>query len=156
LQVEQPRVTHTSVPEADGGLYLVWHERFYRSLGAIANDNPRREYQLTDVVPKLRAAGWTATAVRGPAEDFQSVDNPADLLMAKLRLATGAQTPAQLADPALVPRILSFMSSYGLRLPSGESSGNSGMAERLQDIAEATIASARTLVGPVLDLASGA
>jgi CTP:molybdopterin cytidylyltransferase MocA len=156
LQVEQPRVTHTSVPEADGGLYLVWHERFYRSLGAIANDNPRREYQLTDVVPKLRAAGWTATAVRGPAEDFQSVDTPADLLMAKLRLATGAQTPAQLADPALVPRILSFMSSYGLRLPSGESSGNSGMAERLQDIAEATIASARTLVGPVLDLASGA
>jgi hypothetical protein len=88
------------------------------------------------------------TGVLGPSQDFQSVDSPADLIMAKLRLATGAYTPAQLANPRLAPQIVEFFSSYGLRIPQDQAPGS---AER-PDLAAKAIASVGALVGPLLDL----
>ena len=152
-RIDQPRVTDVSVDEADGGLYATSYVSVYPALGGITNDNTRGEYQFTDVIARLRATGHSVTAVPGPAEDFQSVDAPPDLIMARLRLATGAKTNAELNDPALAPRILSFLSEYGLRGANGSGGGERRMAE-LHDIAMHAVAAARELVGPLLDLSS--
>lgn len=149
-RIDQPRITSVSQNEADGGLSLLSPESFYAGLGEITNDNSRSEYLLTDVIGTLRGMRLSVTGVLSSAQDFQSVDDPADLIMAKLRLATGAYSPTQLADPRLAPQILGFFSSYGLRIPPY---GQSGFAEG-PDLATAAVASVRTLLGPLLDLAA--
>jgi bifunctional N-acetylglucosamine-1-phosphate-uridyltransferase/glucosamine-1-phosphate-acetyltransferase GlmU-like protein len=149
-RIDQPRIMNVSHDEGDGGLYLLFPEPFYAGLGEITNDNSRSEYLLTDVIGMLRGMRLGVTGVLSPAQDFQSVDAPADLTMAKLRHATGAYTQAQLADPRLASRILGFFSSYGLRMPTD---GEAGSAAEL-DRAAAAVASARALVGPLLDLAT--
>jgi choline kinase len=147
-RIDQPRIVNVSRDEGDGGLCLLSPQSFYAGLGAITNDNSRSEYQLTDVIGVLRGLRLGVTGVLSSAQDFQSVDAPADLIMAKLRLATGAYSPTELADPRLAPQILGFFSSYGLRIPPD---GQSGSVEG-PDLASAAIASVRALVGPLLDL----
>lgn len=147
-RIDQPRIMSVAQDEGDGGLYLLSRESFYAGLGETMNDNSRGEYLLTDVIGALRGMHLGVTGVLGPSQDFQSVDSPADLIMAKLRLATGAYTPAQLANPRLAPQILEFFSSYGLRIPQDQAPGS---AER-PDLAAKAIASVGALVGPLLDL----
>jgi hypothetical protein len=147
-RIDQPRIVNASHDEGDGGLCLLSPQSFYAGLGAITNDNSRSEYLLTDVIGVLRGMRLGVTGVLSSAQDFQSVDAPADLIMAKLRLATGAYSPTELADPRLAPQILGFFSSYGLRIPPD---GQSGSVEG-PDLASAAIASVRALVGPLLDL----
>ena len=127
---------------------MLSRESFYAGLGEIMNDNSRGEYLLTDVIGMLRGMHLGVTGAPGPSQDIQSVHLPADLIIAKLRLATGAYTPAQLANPRLAPQIVEFFSSYGLRIPQDRALGS---AER-PDLAAKAIASVGALVGPLLDL----
>jgi choline kinase len=147
-RIDQPRIMSVSQDEGDGGLYMLSRESFYAGLGEIMNDNSRGEYLLTDVIGTLRGMHLRVTGVLGPSQDFQSVDSPVDLIMAKLRLATGAYTPAQLANPRLASQIVEFFSSYGLRIPPDWEPGS---AER-PDLAAKAVASVGALVGPLLDL----
>jgi len=151
-RIDQPRIMSVSRDEGDGGLYMVSRESFYAGLGGITNDNSRREYLLTDVIRMLREMHLGVTGVLGPPQDFQSVDSPADLIMAKLRLATGAHTPADLANPRLAPQILEFFSSYGLHIPSNWRPGSTGGPDRFLDLSTQAVASVRALVGPLLHL----
>jgi len=151
-RIDQPRIMSVSQDEGDGGLYMVSRESFYAGLGEITNDNSRREYLLTDVIRMLRGMHLGVTGVLGPPQDFQSVDSPADLIMAKLRLATGARTPADLANPRLAPQILGFFSSYGLRVPSDWRPRSAEGPDRLLDLSTQAIASVRALIGPLLRL----
>lgn len=151
-RIDQPRITDATEEEADGGLYALTHESFFPALGSITNDNVRGEYQLTDVIPILRAADEQVTAIHGPAADYQSVDTPADLVMARLRAATGAHTTEQFANPLFTPRILAFLRGYGL--PAEATDAASGAGNPGCERADAVIASVRALTGPLLDLAS--
>lgn len=151
VRIDQPRITDVTQEEADGGLYALSYESFFPALGSITNDNVRGEYQLTDVIPVLRDAGKPITTVHGPAADYQSVDTPADLIIARLRAATGAHTPEQYADPRFTPQILAFLRGYGLRAEAPGAADRAGNPEC--DRAAAVIASIGALAGPLLDLA---
>ncbi|MBM3651134.1 MAG: bifunctional UDP-N-acetylglucosamine diphosphorylase/glucosamine-1-phosphate N-acetyltransferase GlmU, partial [Alphaproteobacteria bacterium] len=52
-------------------------------LGAIRNDNIKREFYLTDIVAIARAAGHVAIAVEGDEEEFQGVNSRAELVVAE-------------------------------------------------------------------------
>lgn len=88
MRIGQPRLGQgAESAEGDGGLYTLRHERTLQSLANLTNENPRREYQFTDVVAQLTAEGCTVGAIRGSREEFQSVNTPADLNLARLRIA---------------------------------------------------------------------
>jgi choline kinase len=150
-RIDQPRLTKVSHAEADGGLYEVSVPSFYHELGRITNENARGEYQLTDVVSRLRASGWRIGAAPGPAEDFQSVDTPADLILARLRTATGTRTPGELVDALAGPGGLALLAPYGFRLPGDAGSIPEGKA-RARERAAMAVSSARALIGPLLEL----
>lgn len=107
---------------------------------------------ITDAIRQLRATNLRTTGVPGPSQDFQSVDVPADLIMAKLRVATGAYTAEHFADPQLAAQILAFFSSYGLRIPPAERHVSAEGPGTFPDLAIKAVASARALVGPLLHL----
>jgi CTP:molybdopterin cytidylyltransferase MocA len=151
-RIDQPRTSEASQDEADGGLCEVSYGAVFPALGGITNDNIRGEYQLTDVVARVRASHLRVTGVPGPRQDFQSVDVPADLIMARLRAATGASTPERLA--ALAPQVLVFLSAYGLRTNRGQGTESRADSAHEAERALEAVASARALVGPLLDLAN--
>jgi hypothetical protein len=104
------------------------------------------------VIIPLRAARLRVSIVLGTAEEFQSVDAPADLVMAKLRFATGARDPAELCDWQRIWRTLAFFRSYGMPMPTDASRTDPRVPASLLDLAASAVASVRALVGPVLDL----
>jgi bifunctional UDP-N-acetylglucosamine pyrophosphorylase/glucosamine-1-phosphate N-acetyltransferase len=55
-------------------------------LGAIKNDNVKREFYLTDAVAIARAAGHKAIAVEGPEAEFQGINSRAELAVAERAL----------------------------------------------------------------------
>ena len=55
-------------------------------LGAIKNDNAKREFYLTDAVGVARAAGHKAIAVEGPEAEFQGINSRAELAVAERAL----------------------------------------------------------------------
>jgi bifunctional UDP-N-acetylglucosamine pyrophosphorylase/glucosamine-1-phosphate N-acetyltransferase len=76
-------------------------------LGAIGNDNVKREFYLTDVVGIARAAGHKAIAVEGPETEFQGINSRAELAMAERalqqRLRAAAMTAGvTMTDPETV------------------------------------------------------
>lgn len=52
-------------------------------LGAIRNDNAKREFYLTDAVAIARAAGHKAIAVEGEEAEFQGINSRAELAVAE-------------------------------------------------------------------------
>ncbi len=76
-------------------------------LGAIRNDNAKREFYLTEAVGLARAAGHKAIAVEGEEEEFQGVNSRVELAVAERalqeRLRTAAMTAGvTMTDPATV------------------------------------------------------
>lgn len=55
-------------------------------LGAIGNDNAKREFYLTDAVTIARAGGHRAIAVDGEEEEFQGINSRAELAVAERAL----------------------------------------------------------------------
>lgn len=84
----------------DGGLVAML-------LGAIRNDNAKREFYLTDAVAAARAAGRKAIAVDGDEGEFQGINTRAELAAAERalqeRLRAAAMTAGvSMTDPATV------------------------------------------------------
>lgn len=76
-------------------------------LGAIRNDNAKREFYLTDAVAIARAAGHKAIAVEGPEAEFQGINSRAELAAAERALQQRLRTAAMaggvtMADPETV------------------------------------------------------
>jgi bifunctional UDP-N-acetylglucosamine pyrophosphorylase/glucosamine-1-phosphate N-acetyltransferase len=76
-------------------------------LGAIGNDNVKREFYLTDIVAAARAAGHAAIAVEGDEAEFQGINSRLELAVAekalqrRLRLAA-LEAGVGMADPDTV------------------------------------------------------
>jgi bifunctional UDP-N-acetylglucosamine pyrophosphorylase/glucosamine-1-phosphate N-acetyltransferase len=76
-------------------------------LGAIGNDNVKREFYLTDAVGIARAAGHKAIAVEGPEAEFQGINSRAELAMAERALqqrlrAAAMEGGVTMTDPETV------------------------------------------------------
>ena len=76
-------------------------------LGAIGNDNVKREFYLTDVVGIARAAGHTTIAVEGDQEEFQGINSRAELAMAEKAMqqrlrAAAFEAGVSMIDPETV------------------------------------------------------
>lgn len=136
-RIAQPRLGERGGSEADAGLYALRCDRVLPSLGNLRNDNVRGEYNLPDVAAELIAAGGRVRTAMAPAEEFQSVNTPRDLVLAQLREAAGLPLGAS-AD------VTAFFAALGAVGQSPESIASVGM-ERVM-----------SLVGPVLDLRRGA
>ncbi|MDQ3760240.1 MAG: NTP transferase domain-containing protein [Actinomycetota bacterium] len=140
-RIGQRRLGSRRSDEGDGGVYVFQRSSVLEALGATRNDNVRYEYAFTDVVATLVDAGGHVCTARGPAEDYMSVNRPRDLVLARLRAATGAV-------PTLVPpneqqreAALRFFVKNGAEVASARA-----LNAYLDDVA--------SLVGPVLDLSS--
>jgi len=84
----------------DGGLIAAL-------LGAIRNDNAKREFYLTDAVVIARAAGHKAIAIGGEEGEFQGVNSRAELAVAERALqerlrAAALAAGVTMADPETV------------------------------------------------------
>jgi bifunctional UDP-N-acetylglucosamine pyrophosphorylase/glucosamine-1-phosphate N-acetyltransferase len=76
-------------------------------LGAIGNDNVKREFYLTDAVAVARAAGHAAIAVEGEEAEFQGVNSRAELAAAEKALqqrlrAAALEAGVSMTDPDTV------------------------------------------------------
>lgn len=76
-------------------------------LGAIRNDNAKREYYLTDAVAIARAAGHKAIAVEGSEAEFQGINSRVELAVAERALqvrfrAAALAAGVTMADPDTV------------------------------------------------------
>jgi bifunctional UDP-N-acetylglucosamine pyrophosphorylase/glucosamine-1-phosphate N-acetyltransferase len=76
-------------------------------LGAIRNDNVKREFYLTDAVAVARAAGHAAIAVEGEESEFQGINSRAELAVAEKAMqqrlrAAALEAGVSLADPDTV------------------------------------------------------
>ena len=76
-------------------------------LGAIRNDNVKREFYLTDAVAIARAAGHQAIAVEGEEEEFQGINSRAELAVAERALqqrlrAAAMEAGVTMTDPDTV------------------------------------------------------
>jgi len=76
-------------------------------LGAIRNDNVKREFYLTDAVVLARAAGHRAIAVVGEEEEFQGINSRAELAAAERALqeqfrAAALAAGVTMTDPGTV------------------------------------------------------
>jgi bifunctional UDP-N-acetylglucosamine pyrophosphorylase/glucosamine-1-phosphate N-acetyltransferase len=76
-------------------------------LGAIGNDNAKREFYLTDAVAIARAAGHKAIAVEGEESEFQGINSRAELAVAERALqgrlrATAMASGVTMTDPETV------------------------------------------------------
>jgi bifunctional UDP-N-acetylglucosamine pyrophosphorylase / glucosamine-1-phosphate N-acetyltransferase len=76
-------------------------------LGAIKNDNAKREFYLTDVVAIARAAGHTAIALEGEEAEFLGVNSRAELAAAEKALqqslrAAALEAGVSMTDPDTV------------------------------------------------------
>jgi bifunctional UDP-N-acetylglucosamine pyrophosphorylase / glucosamine-1-phosphate N-acetyltransferase len=76
-------------------------------LGAIRNDNVKKEFYLTDAVAIARAAGHTAIAVEGDEAEFQGINSRAELAIAEKALqqrlrAAALEAGVSMRDPDTV------------------------------------------------------
>jgi bifunctional UDP-N-acetylglucosamine pyrophosphorylase/glucosamine-1-phosphate N-acetyltransferase len=76
-------------------------------LGAIGNDNVKREFYLTDAVAAARAAGHAAIALAGEQAEFQGINSRAELAAAEKALqqrlrAAALEAGVSMTDPDTV------------------------------------------------------
>ncbi len=76
-------------------------------LGAIGNDNAKREYYLVDAVAVARAKGHKAIAVEGDEDEFQGINSRAELAVAEQEMqwrlrAAAMESGVSMADPNTV------------------------------------------------------
>jgi bifunctional UDP-N-acetylglucosamine pyrophosphorylase/glucosamine-1-phosphate N-acetyltransferase len=99
--------TEKAVDFCNSGVMCIDGALIASLLGAIGNDNVKREFYLTDVVGIARTAGHTVIAVEGSQEEFQGINSRAELAMAERamqqRLRSAAfEAGVSMADPQTV------------------------------------------------------
>jgi bifunctional UDP-N-acetylglucosamine pyrophosphorylase / glucosamine-1-phosphate N-acetyltransferase len=85
VAIGQPRLGATLTAEGDGGLYAMRRDPTLAALGAVRNDNARREFGLPDVVEVLDGQGLGVATAPGSRDDFVSVNTPAQLSRVRLK-----------------------------------------------------------------------
>ncbi len=75
-----------SVDFSNSGVMCLDGKLIASLLGAIRNDNVKREFYLTDAVALARAAGHKAIAVAGDETEFQGINSRAELAVAERAL----------------------------------------------------------------------
>lgn len=93
---EQRQVTF-----CNSGVMCIDGARIERLLGAIRNQNAKKEFYLTDAVAIARAAGGAAIAVAGDEAEFQGVNSRAELAIAE-KVMQGRLRARALADGVLM------------------------------------------------------
>jgi bifunctional UDP-N-acetylglucosamine pyrophosphorylase/glucosamine-1-phosphate N-acetyltransferase len=71
-------------------------------VGAIRNDNVKKEFYLTDVVGIARAAGHRAIAVEGDEAEFQGVNSRAELAVAEREMQHRLRSDAMMAGVTML------------------------------------------------------
>ncbi|HEY3868385.1 MAG TPA: NTP transferase domain-containing protein [Actinocrinis sp.] len=94
LAVGQPRLGAALTAEGDGGLYAMRPEPTLAALGDLRNDNPRREFVLSDVFGSLGDAGLDVVTVAGPRKEFVSVNTPSQLSRVRITVLPQDARPA--------------------------------------------------------------
>jgi bifunctional UDP-N-acetylglucosamine pyrophosphorylase/glucosamine-1-phosphate N-acetyltransferase len=67
----------------NSGVMAIRAELAWKLLGQVKNENAKKEYYLTDIVALARAAGYTALAVEGDADEVLGVNARGELAMAE-------------------------------------------------------------------------
>ena len=99
--------TERSIRFCNSGVMCIDGALIGALLGAIGNDNVKREFYLTDVVAAARDAGHGAIAVEGDEAEFQGINSRLELAVAekalqrRLRLAA-LEAGVSMADPDTV------------------------------------------------------
>jgi len=96
-----------AVDFCNSGVMCIDGARLGEFLGAIRNDNVKREFYLTDVVAIARAKGHTAIALEGPETEFLGVNSRAELAAAEKVLqqrlrAAALEAGVSMVDPDTV------------------------------------------------------
>jgi len=99
--------TERAVAFSNSGVMCIDGGLIASLLGAIRNDNAKREFYLTDAVSLARKAGHRAIAVEGDEAEFQGVNSRAELATAELALqqrlrAAAMAGGATMTDPGTV------------------------------------------------------
>jgi bifunctional N-acetylglucosamine-1-phosphate-uridyltransferase/glucosamine-1-phosphate-acetyltransferase GlmU-like protein len=141
VRIGQRRLGSQSSDEGDGGVYVFQRDTVLEALSTTRNDNVRYEYSFTDVVAALVDAGEHVCTARGPAKDYMSVNRPRDLVLARLRAATGAVPTLAPPNEQQREAVLRFFAENGAEVASTRT-----LNDYLDDVG--------SLVGPVLDLSS--
>jgi dTDP-glucose pyrophosphorylase len=151
VAIAQPRLGATPSVEGDGGVYA-WHApSTLDALGSILNANVRYEYALPDVVAHLADAGKVIATTSGTRCEYDGVNTPADLVLARLRAEVGdrALTPRTAGE---VARVLTFFEAYG----GQPATAGDQATPPPRHIVDDYIGRTARLVGPLLDLGGAA
>ncbi len=111
-----------AVPLCNAGGLCARAADMARWLAAVRNDNAKREYYLTDVVPLARAAGLRVASFEAPAAELAGINSRAELAAAEAAVqqrlrAAAMEGGASMLDPASV--FLSFDTQLGTDVSLG-------------------------------------
>jgi bifunctional UDP-N-acetylglucosamine pyrophosphorylase/glucosamine-1-phosphate N-acetyltransferase len=90
-------VAEKAVDLCNSGVMCLDGSHIAALLGAIRNDNAKREFYLTDAVGLARAAGLRTIAVEGKEVEFQGVNSRVELAAAERALQERLRTAAMIA-----------------------------------------------------------
>lgn len=96
-----------AVKYCNSGVMCIEGDAIASILGAIGNDNAKREFYLTDAVAIARASGHRAIAVAGKEAEFQGINSRAELAAAERALqqrlrAAALDAGVTMTDPGTV------------------------------------------------------
>jgi bifunctional UDP-N-acetylglucosamine pyrophosphorylase / glucosamine-1-phosphate N-acetyltransferase len=96
-----------AVDFCNSGVMCIDGARIASLLGAIRNDNAKKEFYLTDAVAIARAEGHSAIAVEGDEAEFQGINSRAELAIAEKALqqrlrAAALEAGVSMTDPGTV------------------------------------------------------
>jgi CTP:molybdopterin cytidylyltransferase MocA len=142
-RVGQPRFGESASHEGDAGLYALLCDQVFEAFGRLRNANVRREFALPDVVAELVSTGRHVRTAVAPSEDFQSVNTPRDLTLARLRTAVGAPNSANWREESSRSAAVAFFAAHG-----------ADRSENDEILIRSSMNRIETHVGPILDLRS--
>jgi len=107
VESKEADVTERSVDFCNSGVMCIDGKLIASLLGAIRDDNVKREFYLTDAVLLARKAGHKAIAVAGEEAEFQGVNSRAELAVAEQALQQRLRAAAMaggvtMTDPGTV------------------------------------------------------
>lgn len=97
VESKDANVAEKAVDLCNSGVMCLEGGHVAALLGAIRNDNAKREFYLTDAVGLARAAGLRTIAVEGEESEFQGVNSRVELAVAERALQERLRTAAMTA-----------------------------------------------------------
>ncbi|MBX9946234.1 MAG: bifunctional UDP-N-acetylglucosamine diphosphorylase/glucosamine-1-phosphate N-acetyltransferase GlmU [Reyranella sp.] len=107
VESRDANVVEKAINLCNSGVMCLDGRLIAKLLGAIRNDNAKREFYLSDAVALARAAGHTAIVVEGEEGEFQGINSRAELATAECALQERLRAAAlaggvTMADPGTV------------------------------------------------------